>query len=157
MKTLVIKEFGDFEIPNSLCFDLAEKEVNHCVGCWTCWWKTPGICVYKDLEDFYRGYVNADQAVFFAKLKDGFISGRMKTLLDRMIPLFLPYTVFAKGGTWHSPRYPKYPDVVFYYDDDFQDEEESHIFHDYIQKVFEQFHSKKIRIRPISEYREGTI
>lgn len=99
MKTLVIKEFNGYPIPDSACFDLSEAEMKNCAGCWICWWKTPGICIYKDLEDFYRSYVNADRAVIFAKPENGFISSRMKTLLDRMIPLYLPYTMSAKGGT----------------------------------------------------------
>lgn len=157
MKTLVIKEFNGYPIPDSACFDLSEAEMKNCAGCWTCWWKTPGICIYKDLEDFYRSYVNADRAVIFAKPENGFISSRMKTLLDRMIPLYLPYTMSAKGGTWHLPRYPKYPDIMFYYDYDFHSEDERQVFHDYIRKVFEQFHSKQICIRPITDFQEVSI
>lgn len=22
--------------------------IKACLGCWTCWWKTPGRCVHKD-------------------------------------------------------------------------------------------------------------
>lgn len=156
MKTLGIKEFGDFMLPDSECFDLTKTELKHCVGCWSCWWRTPGICVFNDLEDFYRDYVNADQVVIFAKLEHGFISSKLKTLLDRTIPLVLPYTVYTKGETWHLPRYPKYPGVTFYYDYDFQEKEETDILHDYIKRVFEQFYSKEIRIRSISSF-EGAL
>lgn len=114
MKTFIIKEFDNFEIGNSRCYNLNQKELRNCVGCWTCWWKTPGICVFNDMEDFYRGYVNADKVIIFAKLEHGFVTSKMKTLLDRMIPMFLPYR-----GTWHTPRYPKYPDVTFYHDYNF--------------------------------------
>ncbi len=81
----------------------------------------------------------------------------MKALFDRMIPLFLPYTSFNNGGTYHTPRYPKYPNVKFYYDYDFEDEEDYRIFHDYIYKVFNQFHAKEISILNISELRNGSI
>lgn len=154
MKTLVIKEFGNFTVPGADYLDLSKADHKNCIGCWTCWWKTPGICIYKDLEGFYRNYVNADRAIIFAKLEHGFVSARLKTLLDRMIPIVLPYTVIQKGGSWHRPRYPKYPDIEFYYDSEFADEEESELLRDYIQKVFEQFHSKKINIRPVSAFEE---
>lgn len=157
MNTLVIKEFGNISVPGSSCFDLEKITIKDCVGCWTCWCKTPEVCIHKDLEDLYHSYVNADKAMIFAKLEYGFVSSKIKTLLDRMIPLFLPYTVFAKGGTWHSPRYPRYPDIEFYYKYNFQDENEFTIFYDYIQKVFEQFHSKEINIRHISEFQEGLV
>lgn len=99
MNTLIIREFGDYTTSGSKCFDLSKMDIADCIGCWTCWWKTPGICVHKDLEDFYRSYVNADRVIIFAQLKYGFVSSKLKTLLDRMIPLFLPYTIFERGGT----------------------------------------------------------
>ena len=90
MNTLMIREFGDFRIPDSNCFDLTKTNIADCIGCWTCWWKTPGICIHEDLADFYRSYINADKVIIFAKLENGFVSSKLKTLLDRMIPLFLP-------------------------------------------------------------------
>ncbi|MBA4380669.1 MAG: flavodoxin family protein, partial [Anaerolinea sp.] len=26
---------------------LQGKKINHCLGCYTCWTKTPGVCVHK--------------------------------------------------------------------------------------------------------------
>ena len=28
--------------------NLKQKKINYCLGCYTCWTKTPGICVHKD-------------------------------------------------------------------------------------------------------------
>jgi len=70
MKTVLINECTDTSIQDAFIFDLSETKINQCIGCWTCWWRTPGKCIYKDLEDFYRAYVNADQAVFYAKLEE---------------------------------------------------------------------------------------
>jgi len=81
----------------------------------------------------------------------------MKMLFDRMIPLFLPYTSFHDGGTFHTPRYPKYPNIVFYYDYEFNDEESYKIFYDYVRKVFVQFHSQEIKILHISEIEKEGI
>ena len=151
MKTVVIRECTDVSVQDSLIFELKEMKINHCIGCWSCWWKTPGQCIYKDLEDFYREYVRADKVVIVAELQEGFITSKMKSLFDRMIPLFLPYTHFRDGGTFHMPRYPKYPKVEFYYDYDFMDSKDYTIFYEYIYKVFEQFHSPEIKILPISD------
>ena len=157
MNTLIIREFGDYTISGSKCFDLTKMDIADCIGCWTCWWKTPGICVHKDLEDFYRSYVNADRVIIFAQLKYGFVSSKLKTLLDRMIPLFLPYTIFERGGTWHVPRYQKYPAIEFYFNYEFEEEEDAQLLHDYIQKVFEQFYSKEICIRHVSQFQEASL
>lgn len=156
MNTYVIKEFGDFVVPEASYIDLAQSEVKNCVGCWTCWWKTPGKCIFQDLESFYRSYIHADKVILFVKPQCGFVSSRIKTLFDRMLPLFLPYTYCEKGCTWHTPRYPKYPDIEIYYESDFKDETEHKLFHEYLYRVFEQFHSKNIQINPVSKFVEGS-
>ncbi len=152
MKTYVVREFGDFSVDDAECFDLATREIKNCIGCFNCWWKTPGVCGHKDIEDYYRGYVNADRVILFVSLENGFFSSRMKRLLDRTIPLFLPYTIFHDGGTWHSKRYPKYPDVTVYYEGTFADEEEKQIFYDYVKYVYTQFYAENIEIYPVSEF-----
>lgn len=157
MRTIFIRDCTNSSVQGATIFDLQETKINNCIGCWSCWWKTPGVCIYKDLEAFYRGYVNADSAVFCVKLNEGFVSSKMKSLLDRMIPLFLPYTSFRDGGTFHTPRYPKYPNVEFYYDYDFKDEESYKIFYDYVYKVFVQFHSPEIKILHVSELEKEEI
>lgn len=152
MKTLIVNEIEGFPIAAEPSFDLCTTTVKDCLGCWSCWWTTPGRCVHKDLDDFYKKYLAADQVLFFAKLNRGFVSGNMKTLFDRMIPHFLPYCVFENGGTRHSPRYKKYPNIAFYYDGEFEEEEDRVLFTAYIQKVFDQFYSPRIHIAPLSSY-----
>lgn len=155
MNTLIIKEFGDLAPDGAVCIDLAQTEIRNCIGCWTCWWKTPGRCVFPDMEDFYRSYIQADRVILLAKPQCGFVSSRLKTLFDRMLPLFLPYTYCAQGGTWHTPRYPKYPDIEVYYQDDFASEDERKLFCDYLHRVFRQFHSRQVQIMPAAQLEEA--
>lgn len=159
MKTVVIKECERISIPNTYTLDLTQKVVKHCIGCWSCWWKTPGICTYKDLDEFYNQYITADKAIYFSKITMGFVSGNLKTLFDRMIPLYLPYTTYTTGESMHVPRYKKYPDVEFYYDVEFETDDGRQIFEKYIKRVFYQFYSKIIAVKPIEEYiaKEGNI
>lgn len=152
MKTLVIKECENVTVQNDLTFDLKQMGLKNCTGCWTCWWKTPGRCIYKDLDEFYHQYISADKAIFFSKVKKGFVSGDLKTLFDRMIPLYLPYVAYTTGESMHVPRYEKYPDIEFYYDGEFESSESLKTFIDYINRVFYQFHSKNIIIKPIEEF-----
>lgn len=28
--------------------DLRKKSIKQCIGCFTCWTKTPGVCIHKD-------------------------------------------------------------------------------------------------------------
>ncbi|WDV45197.1 flavodoxin family protein [Clostridiaceae bacterium M8S5] len=170
MKTIVINEYTELKGNNGLMesnkfenelrhrynnlyiIDLSKVKVKHCIGCWSCWWKTPGRCVYKDLNQFYHEYITSDRAVYFAKITKSFVSGNIKNLLDRMIPLYLPYTTYKTGESMHVKRYDKYPDIEFYYDDKFINENERKVFVDYIDRVFYQFYSKVIKIADIKEY-----
>lgn len=153
MKTLIVDECNHSDVIAVDTFDLAKTQIQDCIGCWTCWWKTPGKCIYHDLDLFYHQYITADKVIFFSKVSKGFVSGNLKTLFDRMLPLFLPYTRYQTGESMHVPRYQSYPDIEFYYEGDFDTIEDCNIFTDYIYRVFYQFHSSRITVRPIAEWR----
>lgn len=97
MKTVVIRECSNFTIPNAFELNISNIGLKDCCGCWTCWWKTPGKCIFKELDEFYHEYVTSNRAIFFVKVSKGFVSGNLKTLFDRMIPLFMPYTSISTG------------------------------------------------------------
>lgn len=156
MKTVVIKECTDNSVADAYTFELSKTEVTNCTGCWSCWWKTPGKCVFKDLNEFFHEYITADKAIYFTKVTKGFVSGNLKSLFDRMIPLYLPYTTYKTGESMHVKRYEKYPDIEFYYDGQFQTDDDREIFEDYINRVFYQFYSKSIIVKPVEDYlRDG--
>lgn len=152
MKTVIISECEGITAPNDFTFNLNNMNVKNCTGCWTCWWKTPGRCVFKDLDEFYHQYITADKAIYFSKVSKEFVSGNMKTLFDRMLPLYLPYMSYKTGESMHVPRYEKYPDIEFYYKGEFETDEGRQIFVEYIDRVFYQFYNKNIIIKPIEEY-----
>jgi len=152
MKTILINELDDVIFQEDITLDLRKRDIQHCVGCWTCWWETPGRCIHKDLDDFYHHYVTADKAVFFAEVKKGFVSGNLKSLFDRMIPLFLPYVTYKTGESMHVPRYEHYPDIEFYYEDKFDKDSSRKIYTDYIERVFYQFHSNSYIVKPVDDY-----
>jgi multimeric flavodoxin WrbA len=91
-------------------FVLREMDIHQCIGCWSCWWKTPGRCVFKDgAETLYPEMVHADRLVFASPLIMGFISSTLKRMHDRSIPLIHPYMDIVNGEVHHRKRYPKYP------------------------------------------------
>ncbi len=153
MKTVVIREFGDYTIKSICELDISNVTIKDCVGCWNCWIKTPGRCVHQDLNVFYTKYLEADKVIIFSKVTKGFVSGNLKTLFDRIIPLFLPYVELSTGESRHVPRYGKYPDVEFYYEGNFVTQEGEQIFEDYIFRTFDQFASKYITIKSIEQYK----
>lgn len=104
------------------------------------------------MNEFYHEYITADKAVYFAKVSRGFVSENLKTLFDRMIPLYLPYVDYKTGESMHVPRYKKYPDIEFYYMGQFETADGRQIYEDYIKSVFYQLHSKNISVKPVEEY-----
>ena len=152
MKRVVIREWGEFDIPCQYTLDLRSTTVKDCTGCWSCWLKTPGKCIHKDLDEFYKAYLDADKVIIFSKVSHGFISGNLKTLFDRMIPNFLPYITYKSGESMHIPRYEKYPEIDVYYQGDFASIEDKKIYEDYIYRAFYQFYSKCETVKPITGF-----
>lgn len=152
MKVALISECAGMEFPCQYMLDLTKTVVKDCVGCWSCWIKTPGRCIHKDLDDFYRAYLHADKVIIFSKISQGFVSGNLKALFDRMLPLFLPYITYKTGESMHIPRYEKYPEVEVYYQGDFMCEEDRNIYEDYIHRTFYQFYSKCEIVEPIAQF-----
>lgn len=154
MNTMIIREFGSYGDRSSYIYDLAMEQVKDCTGCWSCWWRTPGRCIHKDLNEFYQKYLKADRVIIFSKLSLGFVSGNLKTLFDRLIPIVLPYIKFDTGESMHVPRYEKYPEIEVYYEGDFFSRDEEGLYRDYLERTCYQFHSKLIAVKPAAEYRE---
>ena len=49
---------------------LRGKTIRNCIGCFTCWTKTPGQCVHKDdmSLELYPKWLDADLAVYASPL-----------------------------------------------------------------------------------------
>jgi multimeric flavodoxin WrbA len=89
---------------------LAELKLQLCTGCWSCWIKTPGRCPHQDdTTTVIRAYVDSDLVLFATPLRLGFVSARTKTILDKLVTLFLPHIEIFRGEFIHSRRYDRYP------------------------------------------------
>lgn len=152
MKTVVVRECGEAEMPGRYTLDLRRTPVRDCAGCLSCWLKTPGRCVCRDLDEFYKAYLDADKVILFTQVSKGFVSGRLKTLFDRMIPLYLPYISYKSGESMHLPRYEKYPEAEVYYQGDFSSADDKKLYEDYIHRVFYQFYIKCGTVKPIAQF-----
>jgi multimeric flavodoxin WrbA len=96
--------------------NLRQKKINFCIGCYTCWTKTPGVCVHKDdmaLELFPK-WMEADIAVYATPLYHFMVNAQMKTFIERTLPVLMPYLnrKDVKEGTTHPLR-SKHPATVF--------------------------------------------
>ncbi|MDD5496496.1 MAG: flavodoxin family protein, partial [Candidatus Omnitrophica bacterium] len=93
---------------------LAKKKIKHCIGCFTCWTKTPGKCVIKDdMEGLLKKYMDSDIVVMATPLYVDHVTGIMKDFMDRSLPLVCPqFEMGDAGQTRHVARYKKYPSMI---------------------------------------------
>lgn len=83
---------------------LKDKDIKHCCGCFTCWTKTPGKCVYKDdMEELLSKVLEADVMVYATPLYYYTVTGIMKDFMDRMLPLN-NREIIRVGDNYSHPR-----------------------------------------------------
>lgn len=64
---------------------LAEKEINYCKGCYSCWFKSPGKCIIQDdMTDVISHLAGANVIVLASPLYFNNISGTLKVFMDRL-------------------------------------------------------------------------
>ncbi|RKX91613.1 MAG: flavodoxin family protein [Spirochaetes bacterium] len=93
---------------------LVEKEINHCLGCFNCWVKTPGKCVIKDdIEELLPKFIHSDIVIFATPVYVDNVTGIMKNFMDRLIPLVDPHFEKDEGGECrHLKKFKKYPKII---------------------------------------------
>jgi multimeric flavodoxin WrbA/putative sterol carrier protein len=85
---------------------LNDKTIHHCLGCFSCWVKTPGVCVHDDdMPDLLPRLREADTFVIASPLYGNMVTGLMKNFMDRTLPLSHP-AIEKQGDQYlHPPRY----------------------------------------------------
>lgn len=91
-----------------------DRKINDCAGCFRCWTETPGVCVFKDdMKDICEALVAADVIIWSFPLYYYGMPSRVKALLDRTLPLSLPFIDKRADGTAaHPQRYRRIPPRV---------------------------------------------
>jgi multimeric flavodoxin WrbA/putative sterol carrier protein len=99
---------ADVEVVN-----LREKTVKHCIGCYSCWTKTPGVCVHNDdmTNELFPKWLASDLVVYGSPLYIHTVNGIMKTFIERILPVALPFLERRDGKTEHPLRH-RFPAAV---------------------------------------------
>ena len=85
---------------------LKEKEIHFCVGCYTCWAKTPGVCVFKDdMPELLEKVRNCDILVYATPLYNFNMTSLLKAFQERLLPLLDPHLIKKGEGHRHPQRY----------------------------------------------------
>lgn len=100
--------------PDQEEFLLEEISVNRlnikpCLGCFSCWNKTPGrCCIQDDMQEVISRLLWADVTIWSFPLYYFNVPGGLKNLIDRQLPMVLPFMVEREdqvGNGSHPSRY----------------------------------------------------
>lgn len=94
--------------------NIFKQKIKYCVGCFTCWTKTPGVCVHQDdmTRDIFPKYMDCDLSILATPLFHYTVNANMKTFIERTLPFLLPFFETRDGVTRHPLRREPPPVVV---------------------------------------------
>jgi multimeric flavodoxin WrbA/putative sterol carrier protein len=83
---------------------LKEKDIHSCVGCYTCWTKTPGECVFKDdMPELLKKVRGCDVIVYATPLYNYNVTSLLKAFQERLLPRLDPHLI-KTGDTYRHPQ-----------------------------------------------------
>lgn len=134
--------------------NLREYKVKYCLGCYSCWTKTPGVCRYKDdmSNILLPKFLESDIVVYATPLFHRTFTAPLKTFIERTLPASLPYLESNNERTNHPVR-GKVPNFVLLSVAGFPEMEEFKLLSDLAQYNFNSNHSKLLAeiYRPSSQ------
>ena len=86
---------------------LRDKKIKNCIGCFTCWTKTPGICVHNDdmTKELFPKWLASELVVYASPLYHYTINAAMKAFIERTLPVLEPFFEQIDGQTRHPLRH----------------------------------------------------
>lgn len=105
---LIITDIEDFHVPINGEYKVIKPcyHIQHCIGCFGCWVKTPGKCVIHDgFEDIGIMMSQCSELIFISKCCYGSVSSYVKMVQDRAISYIHPNFVIRQGEMHHKRRY----------------------------------------------------
>ena len=80
--------------------------IHPCIGCFSCWNRTPGKCAIHDGYDNMGSLIHqAGEVVVISRYTYGGFSGSVKGVFDRCLGYVLPQFEITKGETHHKKRF----------------------------------------------------
>jgi len=84
---------------------LNKYKIRPCTGCFTCWTKTPGVCIHKDdMPDLLEKVNKTDLVIYAQPLYVFSVPGITKNFMDRQVPLLQPFLLEHPDGSTYHPR-----------------------------------------------------
>lgn len=88
---------------------ISRMNIKPCLGCFSCWSRTPGqCCIQDDMRQVIQDLLWADIAIWSFPLYYFTVPGPLKNLIDRQLPMLLPFMEEKEGQVGngnHPSRY----------------------------------------------------
>ena len=131
-----------------------------CVGCFSCWNRTPGECAVKDgYENMGSLIHHADEVVVISRYTYGGFSGSVKNVFDRCLGYVLPQFELVGGETHHQKRYEEDKPFTFIFYGPALSDAEKDSARRYADAVCSNIrgHVKSVEFRTCEEQREKSL
>ena len=100
------EENGGAQAPKIETLNISSLNLKPCLGCFSCWSKTPGeCCIRDDMQGVINKILWADVVVWSFPLYYFGLPGQLKTLIDRQLPMSLPFMCTETESGGHPSRY----------------------------------------------------
>lgn len=107
LEGITIQEENDgAQAPGIETLNIGSLNIKPCLGCFSCWSKTPGkCCIHDDMQGVIDKILWADVVVWSFPLYYFGLPGQLKTLIDRQLPMSLPFMCTETESGGHPSRY----------------------------------------------------
>lgn len=85
---------------------LNQLDIRPCLGCFSCWSKTPGqCCIHDDMAHCLELLIESDVILWSFPLYYYSVPGALKNFIDRQLPMVLPFMDSKSENGGHFGRY----------------------------------------------------
>lgn len=123
---------------------LAEKKIHHCMGCFTCWTKTPGHCAISDDMTDLIPRLKSDMVVFASPVYVDNVTGLMKNFMDRLVPTALPYFELDERGEARHICETEQPKIIVISNCGFPEQSHFQVISHLFKRVARNMHSEVV-------------
>jgi putative NADPH-quinone reductase len=94
--------------------DTMRVSVKPCLGCYACWFQTPGKCIQQDdMADILEQMLESDLVIWSTPLYCYSVPSNCKALYDRLLPLGThTQQVDEAGATYHPGRHEIHTNIM---------------------------------------------
>lgn len=94
------------QTPEIETLNVSNLDIKPCLGCFSCWSKTPGTCcIHDDMRAVIEKILWADIIIWSFPLYYFGLPGPLKNLIDRQLPMSLPFMSAGTESGGHPSRY----------------------------------------------------